>query len=65
MNQTWKDIEGKEHKVEDAHKHNQLLINFNYIQDQLKEYLDNYIKRNVLKKVINISNYTLLFSLEY
>jgi len=26
MNQTWKDIEGKEHKVEDAHKHNQLLI---------------------------------------
>ena len=50
MNQTWKDIEGKEHKVEDDYKHNQLLIDFNYIPEPLKEYFDNYIKKQCHQK---------------
>lgn len=50
MNQTWKDIDGVEHKVEDAYKHNQLLIDFNCIPDQLKEYFDNYIQGRCCKK---------------
>jgi len=43
MNQTWKDIDGKEHKVEDEYKHNQMLIDFNYIPDEYKREFDDYI----------------------
>jgi len=43
MNQTWKDIDGKEHKVEDEYKKNQLLIDFNYIPDEYKKDFDSYI----------------------
>lgn len=57
MNQSWKDIEGKEHKVEDEFKHNQLLIDFNYIPEEYKQKFDTYIKENCgnkNKKMIGI-----------
>jgi len=50
MNQTWKDIDGKEHKVEDEYKHNQKLIDFNYIPEEYKIKFDNYIKEQCVSK---------------
>lgn len=50
MNQSWKDINGVEHKVEDEYNHNRLLIDFNYIPDDYKEKFDNYIKNQCVNK---------------
>ena len=59
MNQTWKDENGEEHKVEDEYKKNQVLIDFNYIPDHYKNKFDEFIKLELIKP----SKYMLKFGI--